>query len=424
MEEAKELLSLLLTPVMLVGYHYYRSLAAKWRILFAGFMAVVVGISGIRIGQIIRANVAHPPEWDFLIFWLNGRVADQGLNFYEPEHVWQLVQEHQFPFDRPTEVSFFYPPQTMFLFMPLGWFGLQTAHWLWYVFSVGVLVANIILLWRIFLRGSGRGGLLLVAALVFTLKATSMTVYFAQTNFIVLLMLLLFWHERGRRRSGIWLALGISTKPVLAILPMYLVLRRNWRVLASTLAALAVISSLAVLTFGPQTSFSYFTSNPIGHYFYDDPINASLLGAVLHLTGGNASSPLLQPVFVLLSLLLTAVTGWLVFRLDADHADWALSLTLVLALLVYPATLEHYSLLLIAPLLLFWAHRRQFSGGVWSIAGFMTLEYALIRSHCVFTATALIWCVSAGIGIWMIGRHHQSPSAFSKMAVSPPASPP
>lgn len=420
----KELPFLLLTPAMLLGSHYHRSLPVNRRIFFAGFMAVVVVAFGIREGQIIRSNIAHLPKWDFVLFWLYGRVAAQGLNFYEPEHAWHLVQQHQLSVDDPIRVWFLYPPQTMFLFMPLGWFGIQTAHLLWYILIVSVLALDIFWLWKIFLNGSGWAGLLLTAALMLTLKATSMTIYFAQTNFIVLLMLLLFWREGKRLRSGVWLAIGIFTKPVLAILPMFLVLQRNWRVIVSTLITLAVISLLAVITFGQKTVFSYFTSNPIAYYAYDDPMNSSLLATVLHLTGYgfNGSSPLFQPAFVILSLVLTSITGWLVFRLGSDRADWALSLTLALALLVCPATLEHYSLLLIAPILLLWGHRQEFIGGVWGVVGFITLEYALIHSHYVFMAIALIWCVSAGIGAWMIGRRSPSQQAFSEIALCYPSS--
>lgn len=415
MEVTRELLFALLTPALLLGAHYHQSLAAKWRVLFAGFTAAVIGACGLRVGQMVLANIAHPLKWDFLLFWLHGRVAAQGLNFYDPGHALQLARQHQLPAYHPGEIGFFYPPQTMFLFMPLGWFEIPTAHCLWYALILGALALDIILLWRIFLNGSGWAGLMLTAALVLALKTTSMTIYFAQTNFIVLLMLLLFWRERGRRRGGVWLAMGIFVKPILAILALYLVWRRNWRVALSTLVALVFITSLAVIAFGPRTSLSYFTSNSIANYPYDDAISSSLLAAVLQLRGDVGSTPILQPLFVILSLALTAITGWLVCRLGPDRADWALSLTLALALLVYPATQEHYGFLLIAPMLLLWARRQELVGGVWGVAGFVSLEYALIRSHWVFIAIALSWCASAGIGAWMSGRRRQSPPmAFSR----------
>jgi hypothetical protein len=408
MEVIKDAVFLLLTPVMLLGFHYYPSLTARRRVLFVGFLAAVIAACGVRDAQMMRANVAQPPKWDFVLFWLYGRVAVQGLNFYEPGHALKLAEQHQLSVD-PIGTWFLYPPQTMLLFTPLGWLDIGTAHLLWYVLLSGVLVLDIVLLWKTFLRGSGRPGLMLTAALVLTLKATSMILYFGQTLFIVLLMLLLFWRERERPRSGIWLAVGLFVKPVLALLPMVLVLQRNWRVTVSAAGAVLLISLLTVIAFGAETFWGFFTARPAANLpgdVYTDPINQSLLATVLRLTGEDlhGATPLFRVVLGALSLLLAGLTGWLVFRLGPDQADWALSLTLALALLVYPGALEHYSLLLIAPMLLLWGRRREFIGGPWGAAGFIALEYALIRGHYAFIANALIWFVLAGVGAWMIER--------------------
>ncbi len=422
MEVIKDALFLLLTPVMLLGFHYHPSLTAKQRILFAGFLAAVIVACGIRNGQIMYSNIAHPPRWDFVLFWLYGRVATQGLNFYEPEHALKLAEQHQLSVD-PIGTWFLYPPQTMFLFAPLGWFDIQTAHLFWYILMSSVLVLDMILLWKIFLRGSGLTGLMLTAALVLTLKVTSMIIYFGQTIFIVLLMLLLFWRERERLRSGIWLTLGLFVKPVLALLPMVLVLQRNWRAMMSAVGAVVLISALAMIAFGAETFWDFFTVRPAANLpgdVYADPTNQSLLATVLRLTGDDlhGATPLFRAVFGVLSLLLAALTGWLVFRLGPDHADWALSLTLALALLIYPGALEHYSLLLIAPMLLLWARRQELIGGAWGVVGFMTLEYALIRGHYAFMANALAWAALAGIGAWMIGRR-AAPSIAALLASFP-----
>jgi hypothetical protein len=408
MEVIKDAIFLVLTPVMLLGFHSYPSLTAKRRILFVGFLAVVIAACGVRDAQIMRANVALPPKWDFVLFWLYGRVAVQGLNFYEPEHALKLAEQHQLSVD-PIGTWFLYPPQTMLLFAPLGWFDVRTAHLLWYILTIGVLALDIVLLWKIFLRESGWPGLMLTAALVLTLKATSMILYFGQTLFIVLLMLLLFWRERERLRGGVWLAAGLCVKPVLALLPVALVLQRNWRVTASAAGAVLLISLLTVIAFGAETFRGFFTARPAANLpgdVYADPTNQSLMATVLRLTGEDlhSATPPFRAVLGALSLLLAGLTGWLAFRLGPDHADWALSLTLTLALLIYPGALEHYSLLLIAPMLLLWGHRREFIGGPWGVIGFMTLEYALIRGHYAFMANALIWFVLVGIGVRMIER--------------------
>jgi hypothetical protein len=404
--------------VILLGFHHRRQLAAIWKAAWVGLTLAVILISSVNGLRVMRANIAQQPEWDFLAFWMYGQVAGQGLNFYEPQSYQELARPFSLSEEFTDEIlstGFWYPPPTMLLFLPLGAFDVQTSYVVWYIVNGFALILDIVLLWNIFLKKSGLTGLAFVTALMLALQATLFTIELGQTNFIVLLWMLLFWRDHERPRAGIWLALGILTKPFVAVLFLYLLLRRSWRVMVSALATLAAISLLSIVVFGPSTFFSYFTLNPtskIPGYVYTESANQSLLATVLRLTQQDigSASPLTQPIYLVITAFLVAATGWLIYRLNRSKMDWTLALSVLLALVIYPATLKHYSVLLIAPLLLLWMHRKNLPGGVWSVTGFITLSYVCAGFNSgdfVFVALALNWFALAGISVWALTRRGQ-----------------
>jgi len=72
----------------------------------------------------------------------------------------------------------------------------------------------------------------------------------------------------------------------------------------------------------------------------------------------------------------------------------------MLALLVYPATLAHYSLVIIAPLLALWRDRRSLPLGPGGVVALAAVVYAILgwdrfESHN-FWANLLMWGTLAG----------------------------
>lgn len=238
----KDLVLLLCPPLLLAAFLGGRR--RRWgRFLFAGLAAAATAALGLRQVQIGRQNIAHPRAWDFLVFWVNGRVASEGHNFYDLDHAWRVVATQDLPIGRAVDASFFYPPPTMLLFLPLGWFDPQTACALWSGLNAAVLAADAVLLWRLFPSGGGWTNPLLATSLLLALKATSQTAYLAQTNFIVLMWLLLLWRGYRRSRGGPWLALGMLVKPVLSLVALVPIARLQAALLLRTAATLAVAAA-------------------------------------------------------------------------------------------------------------------------------------------------------------------------------------
>jgi uncharacterized membrane protein len=115
-----------------------------------------------------------------------------------------------------------------------------------------------------------------------------------------------------------------------------------------------------------------------------------------------------NPLFLTSALTLTIVTAWLVYRLDST-SEWSLPLWLVLALIIYPGTLAHYSVMLLPVLLLIWKEREKTPLGVPGSALVVSLIIGLAGFHSnAFAAYMVAWTVLASLALWTISLEHRS----------------
>ena len=411
-----------LSFILLLGYHNYREMPTYLCAVFIGFVLAANVISVYCVVNIIQSNFIKPHVWDFLPFYLNGQVAAKGLNFYHHENYQQIYQLLVTPFistnygflQEVLNVGFTYPPPTMFYFFPLGWFDYNKAHLIWCFVNSLIMLVDIFLIWDLFLNENKILGLALSLPLLLLLPATIETIHFEQTNFIVLLTLLLLWRDREHARAGIWVAIGIFTKPIMAVFLVDILIRRKWRAMYVAIITLSILSLLAIMVFGSPTFFAYFTENPSSKlpiFVYNESVNQSLLATILRLTNYpfDGMSPLSHPIFISLGALVAGITWWLVYRLDTLQSDWALALTMSLGLLIYPGTLSHYSTLLIVPILFLYACRQQIVGGTWLVVFFIAVINSAMSRHA-FISNALIWLALASICFWKLKAlsfHHK-----------------
>lgn len=435
-------LPLVLTPVLLVGFQYRRALPALARRAYVALLAGTIVAFGALIALRARSNVISPPEWDVQAFWLYGRVAATGQNFYLPSvfhEVARPLQSGDVPltssdvFRREAlDVGFPYPPPTILLVAPLGRLDLRTAALAWYVVHALALVAAIVLLWRTFFEREDLLALALTAALTLTLRSTYSTVAFGQTNFLVLLLLVLFWRTRDRPAGGAFAALGMAVKPVMAILLAYTVLRRGWRSLSVTAGALAALSLVVLAAFGPEPFVTYFSgANPVGRvpgWLYTEETNQSLAATFVRVTGYDfrRGTPLVQPAFVATVAAVLGTTLWLAARLVRERGALALALLVPAALLVYPQSLENYTVLLLVPMLFVFTRREELGIGPWFAVAFVTAEYALIRAregHVAVLANALHWLLLVGIGLRVASQQATERRARPAAGLTTPGAP-
>jgi len=72
--------------LILLGLHYSKQIPRSVRSALAGFMVAILIVFGSASLEIVVQNVRNLNEFDFITFWVNGRVASQGLDFYDQVH--------------------------------------------------------------------------------------------------------------------------------------------------------------------------------------------------------------------------------------------------------------------------------------------------------------------------------------------------
>ncbi len=397
-------------------------------------LAAIVYFGGVCARGAL-ANIRAPQAWDFGCFWLYGHIAAAHQNIYDPS----VFAHFPLPFTPSDDfvqavinVGFPYPPPTIALFLPLGYISSVSASLaVWYVVQFAALAIAAWLLARTFMPTEGWPGTALVLALTLALPATQTTVGYAQTNFLLLLLIALTLRTRSTAGGAVWQMLAVWVKPFAAALLLVDLVRGNWRRLA--IAAVTAAASLiaAALVLGPQTLLTYFRSNPAGREpasTFSESVNQSLLAVVLrahHVTPAHVSA-LHEPMYVAVAALLLAVTVVLCMRAPRD-SDLALALALLLGLLIYPATLNSYGVVLVVPLLVLWRHRdalpgKTGAGAAVALIALVTILQGYARFD--FGANLALWICTAGVLAAQIGSltASTSPAVFRTPGAATPAS--
>jgi Glycosyltransferase family 87 len=403
MQFAFKLLVIIIIPI--TGFIFYLSQKKNSRLLVPAkiYLLLLFIPTLLSIGTYVYLNYDHPPKWDFFSFWLNGKVGISGENFYDAEN----YQAIQLPYEPGEELrqeiidtAFWYPPFAMFLFLPLGLFDMGNAYVFWQILTLLICCACIYLLWKLFLNKYKVLGLLLVAVLLIRLEPARLTFNYSQTNFITLLFFLLFWKNRDKATSGIWLALSVMVKPYMVFLYIYPLLIRNWRMLSSAILTLIALSVLSILAFGFDIFVSYL-DNPVPQtpvWNYIEISNQSLLATLLRtndqLPTGHESL-LSHPVYAGVSFVMTLITVWVTVKKDNNH-DWAILSILFLALIVYPANQVFYSVFLIVPVALLLQNMDRNTKERWIIFFIIFITYLLSgydSGNYMFFANLFMWFV-------------------------------
>lgn len=323
--------------------------------------AILLAVTAALFFYKIVFTISHAGFWDFGCFYLYGKVSSLGENFYSPQNFHTVFNSLQLPaflnssneayagFIREcVNIGFPYPPPTILYFIPLGFLSFHTALIVWTLFISSFAFGCIYLIYSLFLKEYKLNGLMLVSILLFTLPQTRGTIFYTQTNFILLFLLLLMKKYADKKWSGLFLAIAFFTKPYMLIFLLYFIIRKNWNSILFFIIGSSALSGLVLILFGVAPFRSYLFDNPAGRYpkeAFLEKINQSLHSILLrnHLISfDNPKS------FVYISMALLLLTGiFLLYLLRMKLYNNIFSILLLIGLILYPGTLDHYGLLLL-----------------------------------------------------------------------------
>jgi len=352
------------------------------RITYAGLFLTAISFFIYRIIIVI----GDPYMYDFTAFFLWGKTAAQGYDFYLPQNLQRVFQSLQLPpenysvfSEEIVDVGFLYPPPTILYFAPLGFLSYKVAVISWAIFNALFALGCIYLIYDLFFKKYKMNGLMLVTILFIFFKPVLQTVAFLQTNFIVLFYLLLVKKYLDKKIAGCFLALAMFTKPYMAILILFFLIKKKWQAVVYFLVGSAILVGITVLFFGVAPFRSYMFNNPalrIPEWVYSEIVNQSLHAVLIRLDLISGGKSLMYIQIVVVIVLLSIF--YLVYLLERGFYDYVLPFLLLIGLLLYPGTLMYYGVLLLFVVFQFFDQKTQLAiANVYLITGIVAIFYGL-----------------------------------------------
>src|SRR5690242_14800486 len=228
-----------------------RSLALRAAMLVPLWAGVV-----ICVVILVKAMPGRADKWDYSIYYSSAMAMREGMNPYTAD-LTPLARTLGLELGKINHATD--PPTFVMCFVPLTLLAPRPGFYVWTAINAGSFLIALILLFK-WTPGLGRDPALAIAALVILFPPVIDHLAFGQNKMIVLLMfvLMLRWIERGNdAAAGAMLAFATLLRAFPLLLVGYLILMRRWRVVAYTIAGLAVggLLTLALVGVGSTLSF-------------------------------------------------------------------------------------------------------------------------------------------------------------------------
>ena len=351
------------------------------------FVRLIAALNIATLGLLVATShngvdgFHHLLGTDFISFWTVGRMLVDGANVYDAVlHI--RIQTDYFS-SGTGYAAFFYPPVSLFFFLPLGFLPYLPALCAWLLTTGAAYVAAV----RLWFRHTGLDwpGWMWLAAF----PPVLITITHGQTSFLCAALLGAGAILVRSRWLLAGLLLGLATfKPQFGLLvPIVLVLTGQWRVIASASVTVGAVATLATLAFGSQvwsdwlalsaTAQAAMAQGVIGYAKMQSPF------AGLMLLGAGASFAYLFQIGVGIAVIGSVI--WVSWRREYSLAH--ASLMLAGAPLMTPFILDYDLVLLAFPL-------------IWLAAtGYRPWEKAVSAAVFIAAAFSRPLAITAGIPI-------------------------
>jgi hypothetical protein len=307
----------------------------------------------------IQTLSARSTRWDFSHYYLSALSLRLGANPYRTNfrQLGRALGLEVGSIDHAT-----YPPTFLLCFEPLVFLTPPAAYRVWMSISAVALIAA---LWLLIVEAKLPYRFVPAAtALVFLYSPLWNHVKFAQCQILILLLIAILF--RGLRKGKPWIAgSALATAILLRICPAsflgYLLVRREWRTLGSTLIVGTISAAITLILVGFQTSLSFLGAIGFltGSQWLDRPTNVALPAVIsqlfvflfgTHLSLGLNMSRIMIEASSIIAVLSTTATVTQVSSDRSPDPEWrAASLWVVTMILVAPTAWMHYMVLLYFP---------------------------------------------------------------------------
>lgn len=398
-----QILVVFLVILACMSYYYLISSKKVYRPYVKTVYYSLFGIALITFLLKIIARFQTPQIWDFTAFYLYGKVAASGYNFYLPESFQAVFNSTPLPFtdfkdfiEEVVNVGFHYPPPTILYFLPLGFLSYNTAFIVWSSFNLLFALGSIYMIYSMFFKQDRLAGILLVSILFFVSSQVRSTIFYTQTNFILLFLLLMMRKYSDKGISGIFLAIAIFTKPYMIVFGLFFLLTKKWKPIGYFLLSSILISSITLLIVGSETFLTYFTNNAtqrLPGWVFREEINQSLHAVLLRANLITLDKPIVYTIIVAFIIGLTLL---LLFRLrKQNNIDAIWCILLLIGLIVYPGTLSYYGVLLLFIIFQFFNTSTLYVHPKLNVA--LIAVFYLLNSLSVFAAICFLLIVLVSI---------------------------
>lgn len=348
---------------MAAQHYYFGTIIMSNRKLFISLLIFLLTVLAIFYSYVIHIGQNNYLLKDYGEFYKATQFAIQKENIYTRIIVTPKQDQQKTVLPARTKLAAMLdPPFFVLLILPLGYLTYGVSLWLWSLFSIGCGVLSIILLTKLF---NDRSKLLTFGLLIafFSYLPTFNVMFFGQVTLLLMPLTIGAWLAAHRKYFGLLgLLLGIAAaiKIFFGLFLFYFLMRREWRALFAFILTFLICTALPILPFGFQSYLNYYS---ILHSinWYSSSWNASILGVLSRLFGGEPNAPLfalphiVQPLYWLLSgIMLIALLKFLqpaktiepAIKLDLDFA-----VITVAMLLLSPFGWFYYFSLLTVPII-------------------------------------------------------------------------
>ena len=335
-------------------------------LLLGGFACL---IGGVLMVHRLTPPIQNPHARDFFRQWISARnyMADQSI-YLELSKGVKLHGDEQYGMLIPYNGN---PPAAVLLALPFGYLDFDRAFIAWNIFSLGCLAVSIMLVFRDPTCGFSVWILLPVVAFLLLGRPLAEQVQMGQLSLLVLALLSGAWSAQRKSftlLSGALIGLATAIKLFPGLLLVFFFLRRDWKAVAAGIGTFVAINGLCVVAFGTDCFLTY-VSDIVPHMgqYYDGWMNVSLKGFWTKLFDARSGHviPLWQNAalswfgYAISCCIVMLTLAWSGLSAKSQRCqDLTYGNFIIAMVLLSPVAWDHYYLLLLIPLGLFWNFAR------------------------------------------------------------------